>query len=285
MWDWALENTFQYSRNGIFLELTPYFDEDNGAWRNTIMPAAMDAFTDPDGKVWGLPYFFQAKLFYYNTDIFKDLSLEEPQDWEEFISVCDKIKESGTTPIALGNLEGWNAMHFVDILFQKIVGEETFEADQYLLSDNPYTDEGYVKAIETMKFLIDNYTNTYPNGVDYASSKVLFYTERAAMIYDGAWNLGYYGGAGDEVPEEFRDKWDYYLFPNIPDTKGNPNYIHGVADAGWVVSSKCEYPDEAVKFLKFITSLENAKYVVKNCGEINPVIGAVNEETAEPAIL
>lgn len=280
MWDWSYENTFQYARNGSFLDLTPYYEAENSAWKNSIIPAALDSFKDKDGKIWGVPFFFQMKMFYYNTEIFKNLNLEVPKTWDEFISVCDKIKASGVTPIALGNLEKWNAMHYIDVLNQKYVGEATFEADEVLSSEKPFTDEGYVKALDTLKLLVDKYMNKDPNGVDYAASRVLFYSGKTAMIYDGLWQLGYYAGLSKEVPEEFWNKWDYFVFPDITGTKGDPNYIHGGCDAGWVVSSKCKYPDAAVKFLKFFTSPEIASYIVKTTGENIPVIGAVNSENS-----
>jgi raffinose/stachyose/melibiose transport system substrate-binding protein len=285
MFNWALENTFQYARTGNILELTSYFNENNNEWSNTILASALSAFTDLDGKVWGFPIPVAAKLFYYNKEVFNNLGLEVPKDWDQFIEVCEAIKQSGMTPIVLGNLEAWNGMHLNDILNHKFVGEDVFVADQYLISDAPFTDEGYIESLDALKLLVDNYMNTDPNGVDYATSRVYFYTEEAAMIYDGSWDLGYYMGAGDEVPEEFWEKWDIFLFPDIPGTKGNPNYAHSVSDNGLIVSSQTKYPEAAVEFLKFYSSLENASMFVKEAGEFSSVIGAVNEDTASWALV
>ncbi|MFP3339355.1 extracellular solute-binding protein, partial [Micrococcus sp. SIMBA_131] len=39
--------------------------------------------------------------------MFEEMGLEEPQTWDEFMALNEKIKKEGTTPIALGTKEGW----------------------------------------------------------------------------------------------------------------------------------------------------------------------------------
>ena len=45
-----------------------------------------------------VPYVANAVGVIYNKAIFKELGLEVPTTWDEFIAVAEKVKESGQTP-------------------------------------------------------------------------------------------------------------------------------------------------------------------------------------------
>lgn len=45
----------------------------------------------------------------YNKDIFDDLGLSIPTNFEEFLAVCEKIKASGVTPVFMPYKDNWSA--------------------------------------------------------------------------------------------------------------------------------------------------------------------------------
>src|SRR5699024_9944608 len=66
--------------------------------------------------------------------------------------------------------------------------------------------------------------------------------------------------------------------------KGDPNELTG-SPQGFMVSSKTKRPDEAVKFLEFLTSSEEASRMVEEIGMISSSVGGVNEDNASEQII
>ncbi len=69
------------------------------------------------------------KAFYYNKEIFDELSLEVPENWEEFMTVLDTLSKSDYIPISLGNQEDWATGHYMTTLNQRMVGAVTLAKD------------------------------------------------------------------------------------------------------------------------------------------------------------
>ena len=68
---------------------------------------ALAASKGSDGKQYGVPINMSTTQVFYNKKIFKELKLEEPKTWDEFIEVNEKLKDGGYIPLALGTKEGW----------------------------------------------------------------------------------------------------------------------------------------------------------------------------------
>ncbi len=62
-----------------------------------------------NNEVYGITFPGKKMWFYvYNKDIFKELNLEIPKTYEQFKAVCQKIKDSGVTPIYEPTQNGWH---------------------------------------------------------------------------------------------------------------------------------------------------------------------------------
>ena len=63
-----------------------------------------------NGKQYAVPYHYSHWGIIYNKHVFEELGLSVPATWAQFLNVCEKIKASGRTPIAM-TLEGrWQAL-------------------------------------------------------------------------------------------------------------------------------------------------------------------------------
>ena len=62
-----------------------------------------------DGKQWGVPYTYYQWGVYYRKDIFDELGLSEPKTWDEEISNCQKIIDSGRACYTIGTKFLWTA--------------------------------------------------------------------------------------------------------------------------------------------------------------------------------
>jgi len=276
---WSGEWLHNFVRGGNVLPITEGLDAEGGAWRKLIPADALRYYTF-DGKTYGIPFLRQCTFFFYNTKLFAKHHIKIPETWDDFLAVCQKLKDAGITPVALGNTVKWPAHHYVSCLWQRLVGQDQLDIDYAPLGPGAYSDPGYVKGLQMFAdFAAKGYFNASPNGTTRENARALFYTGKAAMFYTGTWTLNNYREGG-EAPKEFWDSWDWFNFPKVPGGKGDQEALMGGAD-GYVISSKTQQPEAAVKFLRYLGSLESARYFVKQCKELAQVKGAVTAENAD----
>src|SRR5699024_4783 len=70
-----------------------------------------DGVTFGAGSIFGLPQVGEVVGVYYSKPKLNDLGLEVPQTWSEFGEQLEQIQDAGETPIMLGNLDQWPAIH------------------------------------------------------------------------------------------------------------------------------------------------------------------------------
>jgi raffinose/stachyose/melibiose transport system substrate-binding protein len=270
MFSWSGEFARKFVRAGAALDLTPYLNED-AAWKNSFIPASLQPFTS-DGKNYGIPLRFNGKFFVYNKKIFDKYHLQAPKTWDEFTKVLDTLKQDGETPIVLGNQSPWAAIHYLTGLNQKMVAQDVRMKD-YNPKSGEFTDPGYVKALQMLLDLNKKgYFMKDVNSTTHDMAKQLFFAGKGAIMYVELEEF-------PDVEKAMSGNWGFFPMPSIADGKGNQNYITGAPD-GFIVSSKTKHPKEAMAFLKFLTSKENALKLVKKLGWPSPIDGATNPDTA-----
>ncbi|GLI51415.1 MULTISPECIES: ABC transporter substrate-binding protein [Tepidanaerobacter] len=272
---WSGEFAKKFVRSNNALDITEALNADTD-WKNSIMQAGLEPFT-MDGKVYGIPFRINGKFFVYNKEIFAKHNLQEPETWADFIKICETLKADNITPIALGNQYPWAACHYLTGLNQKLVPQDVRMKD-YNPKTGEFTDPGYVQALEYLKSLNDNgYFNEGVNSTSHDMAHEMFYAGQAAMFYVELEEF-------QQVEDNFSGKWDFFALPKIPEGKGNQNFLTGAPD-GFMISAKTKHPEEAIEFLKFLTSKENSEKLVKDLGWPSPIIGAVNETNAFPLLV
>lgn len=270
MFSWSGEFARKFVRSGAALDLTEYLNADT-EWKNSFIPASLQPFT-ADGKNYGVPLRFNGKFFVYNKEIFDKYQLQKPKNWDEFLQTLDKLKQAGETPIILGNASPWAGIHYLTGLNQKIVNNDVRMKD-YHPKSGEFTDPNYIKALEYFKNLKDKgYFNDNINSSSHDMANQMFYAGKGAMMYLELEEF-------PQVEQSLSGKWDFFPMPDIAEGQGNHHYITGAPD-GFIVSSKTKHPKEALAFLKFITSKQNAEKMAKQLGWPSPIVGATNPETA-----
>ena len=280
---WSGEWLHNFVRGDNVLAIDDALDADDGAWRNRVMGDALKWYTF-DGNTYGIPFLRQCTFFFYNTDLFADEGVEPPVTWDDFLAACDTVRRPDVFPIALGNSVKWPAHHYVSGLWQRLIGQDQLRADFDPMGPGAYDHPGYLQGLRMFADLIErDVFNRAPNGTTRENARALFYTERAAMFYTGTWNLNNFREGG-EAPEGFHDSWDWFNFPTVAGGEGDQQALHGGAD-GYVISSKTDHPEEAIRFLQHLNSLESAQAFVEQCRELVLVEGSVTEDNADEHLL
>lgn len=258
---WSGEFAYNFARAGQSLDLTSYVEEDTD-WSGQIIESQFGPFT-LDGKVYGIPWSTDGKAFFYNKKVFNDLNLEIPTTWEELLTVSKKIKDAGITPIAFGSKAPWTISHYIGSLNEYVVPEDVIAKDYSLSNpDGEFTHPGYVTALE--KFIeLEPYFNQGVNSVDHQYARELFNGGKAAIGYFQLAEIGL-------IEPSLGEDLGVFNTPFVEGGEGNPSSITA-APEGIMVSSKTKHPEEAMEFIKFLTSKEKGIEQLKEVSEYSAV--------------
>lgn len=106
-----------------------------------------------DGQKWGIPYTYYNWGVYYRQDIFEDLGISVPTNWDEFIAAGETLKANGITPITIGTKYLWTAGGVFDYLNLRTNGYDFHMA--LTSGDIPWTDDRVRATMANYQQLID----------------------------------------------------------------------------------------------------------------------------------
>lgn len=276
---WSGEFGRKFAREGRTLDLTEALA--GPEWQGRFAAASLEPFQF-EGKQFGIPVNVDSKYMIYNKAIFEKHGLSVPTTFAEFIALNDALLAAGEVPIAYGNQAPWAATHYIGDLFAKMVPDDVRQADYQLLApaDQLYAHPGYVEALALYKSFGDKgYFNNGANAISHQQARGAFIAGRSAMVYLEL--VEFYMLADTPVAEQ---GWGFFPMPPMEGAAGRNDLLTGAPD-GFLISSKTEHPDEALAFLNFITSPEQAAKYVSTTGMTSAVIGSVTEATTTPETL
>jgi len=106
-----------------------------------------------DGKIWGVPYTYYQWGVYYRKDIFENLGIAVPTNWDEFKAAGKTLTDNGVTPITIGTKYLWTAGGVFDYLNLRTNGYDFHMA--LTKGEVAWTDERVVATMNNWKELID----------------------------------------------------------------------------------------------------------------------------------
>ncbi|WP_181347861.1 extracellular solute-binding protein [Thalassobacillus sp. CUG 92003] len=229
-----------------------------------------------DGKNYGAPLAMDIVPVWYNKDMFEEYGLEEPETYEELLSIVETLRSNDIIPFSLANQSKWPGSFYYMYLAERIGGPELFN-EAFNREGRGFDDEAYVKAGEKIRELVE--MNAFPDGFngmnfDTGQSRQLMYSEDAAMIIQGNWMLG---TTRADMPE-FEEKLGFFMFPSIEGGQGSKQDIVGGVSPVFSVSKKTDNPDLAAELVNELTSKETAQQLANDDGAISAVKGVEYED-------
>ena len=179
-----------------------------------------------DDKQYGVPLNMSTTQMFYNKKMFEEMGLEEPQTWEEFMTLNEKIKKEGTTPIALGTKEGWLLSLSHGIIGPAHYGGNEF-VDQITAGETDFTSDEFQSSIDAMDELKEFFPENY-EGLGMEDIRTMFFTGDAAMFPLGSWEI--------EVLREMNPDLELGFFPMPSAVKRTYDYNLG----RWIVCNQCK---------------------------------------------
>ncbi|MBW8351904.1 ABC transporter substrate-binding protein [Bacillus sp. IITD106] len=254
------------------MPLNDIINEDKD-WSSKIIQSQFAGFTFDD-ITYGIPFTVDGKAFFYNKKIFKDNGIEVPKTYDELIDVLKKLQEAGyKEPLVEGLTNTWAISHYLGTIFQRIVEPEVLAQD-YSLEKGEFTDPGYIKGLEVFQELT-SYMGNVSTAIDHEAARNMFANGEVPILYMQFAEIKLVQEIGDvEI--------GFFDFPAFADGKGDQTALTG-APEGWMLSKNA--PQEAIEFLKFLTSEETAFDFTKADGQLNAIEGAVTADNVNETSL
>ncbi|MEK5448490.1 ABC transporter substrate-binding protein [Paenibacillus sp. FSL R7-0331] len=254
-WSPSLFQEFRALRSDVYLELT------DTAFVNDFYPNSLKPVTI-EGKVYGAPEVMHSDGLLYNQTLFNRLGLELPRTWNELLLVCEKLKGERVIPIAMDS--EWSTAQFFWGSIMSNAGADEEWTRKLESGEIKITDPLFVEAIKMHKEIIERgYVPSNWLSLKHEQSKDLIGHGKAAMIMTGTW----------DIPSiRQRNPSNDIRFMSVPgQIKTVPNINVGTYR---VINSKTKYPEEAKKFVTFMTGRATQEKLAAGASAVPSVVSA-----------
>jgi raffinose/stachyose/melibiose transport system substrate-binding protein len=212
-----------------------------------------------DGKQLAVPYQLVYNDPIYNVKLFEKYNLTPPKDWDGFLALCETLKSKGIIPIAFAGADIGPGQFMNSMVMNNEPSEDIFtkvEAGQAKL-----TDDWWVKTLSQFKELNDKgYFEPNALGTKDAAAGALFTQEKAAILASGSYQLAQNKKQNPNLEQKL-------LAPiTVPADKAKYEGIHTTTFM-LAVNSKSKHPEEAKKFLEFLSRKEIAGQYANETGQ------------------
>jgi raffinose/stachyose/melibiose transport system substrate-binding protein len=215
---------------------------------------------------------------WYNKDLFSKAGISAPPTtWDEFLSDVDKLKAAKIIPISVGGSPAtWTEMFWWAYLSLRECGAEKMQA---ATSTGAWTDPCFVEAGNKVKTLVDK--KPFQEGFLAANwdgaggSAATMALQKSAMLLQGQWAPGTMQA---NTADQKAVTWPLDWFP-FPSTGGAGAATDGFGGGNGFAVGK-DAPPETIEFLKYLSTLENAKrWGALNTGTLPVTVGSESSVT------
>jgi raffinose/stachyose/melibiose transport system substrate-binding protein len=246
------------------------------AWGNSMAPGVLGVY-QYNGKQFGMPYDMGAVAFWYNKALLAKVGYKTfPTTWPDLLTLVGKLKTAGITPIALGAGDKWPSHFWWSYLAIRLGGKPAFQG--VLSGKGSFNDPAFVKAGQLLLDL--NNMTPFQDGflaATWPDQAGIMGDGKAAMHLMGQWAPS--AEAAYSVSKKgIADNEGMAPFPSVPGGAGLATDAFGGGN-GFAIGK--DAPDEAVDFLRYLTSKENnSKYAAT--GNIIPTVKGADVALTDP---
>lgn len=244
-----------YVNAGLFEPVDDVWEEHG---LNESLKSAVASMTI-DGKIWGVPYTYYQWGVYYRKDIFEDLGIAVPTNWEEFKQAGMTLSENGVTPITIGTKYLWTAAGVFDYLNLRTNGYDFHMA--LTRGEIEWTDDRVRATMNNWKELVDA-GFFLENHAAYSWQEAL-----APMVQGDAamYVMGNFAVAPLREAGLSDDQLDFFQFPEI--TAGIPVAEEAPTDTIHIPAN-APNKEDAKRFLAFVARADVQTKINNTLGQL-----------------
>lgn len=223
---------------GLFMDISDFDGKDD------IKPAYMEMEKElefiPQDGVYALPYVANCAGILYNKDMFEENGWEVPQTWNEFMTLCDEIQDSGIQPLYFGYKDTWTCLAPWNAL---AVGLAPSDVCSLVNAGKTSFSVEYSEVAEKIKVLLD-YAEPNPYAYSYNDACTAFARGEAAMYPIGSYAVPQIMSVNPDI------NIDSFTFPANEDEADN--VLNSGVDLQFSVMKECKNKEAAYEVLRFL---------------------------------
>lgn len=223
-------------------------------WVDRLIPSVKEG-TTIQGKLVQMPMTAAGYAVFYNVDLFEKLNLQVPTTYEEFLELCEKIKQAGITPLALGMKDGFVPNSALSQILTSFYGNmssnyyEQLWSGDVKIADNADFKAGIEKFLELYK---KNYFSAGVLSEGYEAIYQEVAAGKAAMIIQGTWLPGFTSGMNADL------KLGSFILPN---PNGGDPVVELYPDWNLGINKNSKNKEAAGQFIDFLAQNDNIAYL------------------------
>jgi xylobiose transport system substrate-binding protein len=280
VFNWGSGSIRDYVQKGQLLDLSSELASD-AAWKNAFLPSVLDA-GKIDDKFYGIPLRgMQPLLLFYNKTLFADEGQQAPVTYDDLVKLVDHFKSKNIQPFALGGVDQWPNLMWLEYLVDRIGGPTVFEN---IAAGKPgaWQDPAVKDSLEKIKDLVDRGAfGTNFASVNYVNdgAGLLFSRGRAAMHLQGTWE---YTNQLDKHTKFANKDLAFAPFPAVAGGKGDPASVVGNPTNYFSVNTKSADTAAAISFLKKEMNSPTFVDALIKAGDVPAVAGIESKLATAP---
>jgi len=194
-----------------------------------------------DGHYYFVPIYNYPWVIFYNKSTFSSKGYSIPQTWDDFITLCKKMKGDGLIPLAFADKDGWPALGTFDIINLRVNGYDYHI--KLMKHEVPWTDKGVTDVFNQWAEVLP-YCQSGATGRIWQDAATTLENKQAGMMFQGSNQV-----AANYKPANLADL-DFFPYPTINTAYGQ-DYMDAPTD-GFIMPKNGKNADAAKAVLKYI---------------------------------
>ncbi|MBY3194647.1 extracellular solute-binding protein [Rhizobium laguerreae] len=232
----------EYATNKVLVDVSSRVTAE---MKKGVLPGAWTT-VQYDAKYYGMPWILDTKYLFYNKEILEKAGIKAPpKTWDELTEQAKTIKDKGllATPIAWSWSQAEAAICDYTTLVSAYGGD-------FLKDGKPAFQTG--GGLDALKYMVSSYSSglTNPNSKEFLEEDVRKVFENGDAAFALNWTY-MYNMANNPKDSKVAGKVGVVPAPGIAD-KSEVSAVNGSMGLG--ITSASQHPDEAWKYITFMTS-------------------------------
>lgn len=252
-----------YALQGKILPIT---DVVNNLGGDSAFTPSMSYFKS-EGEWYGVPHGDASQVLLYRKDILKEAGYSEPpKTWDELIEIAKATTKDDRYGLGIFIGDDYQSCQIITG-FMKAAGGKMLDKDKNLILNSPEN----LKAFEYMNALVNEYKVVPPSAVNWEHGDPANAVGLGKVAMAVTW-----GGFGTLLEEMFPDTYENIGFVQQPEGPGG-NSGSWSGTGGFFVFKDAKHPEEAKKFIEFMSRPELSKEWATISGNVSPFVDVVND--------
>jgi multiple sugar transport system substrate-binding protein len=232
----------EYATNKVLVDVT---DKVTPEMTSGVLPGAWTT-VEYDGKRYGMPWILDTKYLFYNKEILEKAGIKAPpKTWAELAEQAKTIKDKGllATPIAWS----WSQAEAAICDYTTLVSAY---GGSFIKDGKPAFQTG--GGLDALNYMVDSYKSglTNPNSKEFLEEDVRRVFQNGEAAFALNWTY-MYNMANDPKDSKVAGKVGVVPAPGV-EGKSTVSAVNGSMGLG--ITSTSKHPDEAWKYITFMTS-------------------------------